>query len=462
MVRKQTLLVYMLMMVQLVVAQNSTLFMMSELPQCNFVNPAIQSNAEWVIGVPALASIHTHHTNTISTFNDAFYKKADGTSVFDYDRVISGMEGNEILVDEHNYTMFFAGLLRGDNFYTFAVNERALAVGTVPAELMQLLWEGNANYDEVSLKGLSIKADHMREYIFGWSRKMSSSLTLGGHAKVIFGKSNLCVSDVSGVFVTDPTDYSVNLNINAVVHSTLPIVVESDAQGILSDVTVQDDINWWDYAMENKNVGLGFDVGFIYKKDSKTTISGSLLNVGTIGWRSESNGISVDGEYQLSEIESASSFSEIADSIEANIPLKTNTDNYTSLLMPEIYLGVSRKLSPHLNAGLTVYNRIIFHKLYPSLTLSLNTYNYKRFTAALSYTLEEENYFNIGAGIGVKLGSFRLHAMSDNVRCLFSLADSRFINFRVGLSYVINERYFNNDCGCYERWQGRKKRKTKY
>ncbi len=467
--KKWSIVLFVLMSLGQVFAQNATFFLMPEIAQANLVNPAIQNDEKIIIGVPGLSSLHLHMSNTVCSFNDAFVKQADDSYEIDYDNVVPKMKGIEVFDNEINYTILFAGFKRGDDYFTFAVNERLLTFATLSSDFLHLIWEGNATYPDANLDETSIRSNHTREYILGWSRKVSRPLTLGVHAKLIFGKTNIYMPKMSGNLSTDMTDYSLNFNLDAKIHSTLPIEVISNADGTLYGINLQDDIDWLDYEMNNSNLGFGCDLGMVYESGNNV-FSASLLNLGMTHWKSQSNGIDVEGDYKLSEITPGTTLNEINDSIKENVALMTNTDDYSSFHIPEVYLGVSHTLSLHLKAGLVLHSRLVRQKLYPSATLSLNTYSYERFTVALSYTAAQENYANIGAGVGVKLGVFYLHAVSDNVLGLLSIKDTRYANFRVGLAFTIPEKNPHTsqketsssrtgNCNCHDRWEGRRQKK---
>jgi hypothetical protein len=83
-----------------------------------------------------------------------------------------------------------------------------------------------------------------------------------------------------------------------------------------------------------------------------------------------------------------------------------------------------------------VRSEIYHNRLHPSLTLSANTFNFKVFNASVSYTVQNGEFTNIGAGIGVKAGPVQLHLISDNIPGFFMLDNTRNVNIRFGLSFI--------------------------
>lgn len=444
-------------------AQNSTLFLMLELPQSNFVNPAVQSSSKWTVGVPGLSSLQANHHTTISTFNNAFERQNNGVSIFAYDKVINNLEGLELYIEEENYTPFFVGVQLDKGYLSFAVNERFTGIVTLPAVAAQLLWNGNSSRNQASFDEWSVRADHSREYIIGWSYSPSKPLTLGFHSKLLFGKANFYMPNVSASMTTNPSSFDISVDMDATVRSSFPIEIIEDESGYIKNIEYNKNFNRWDYALNRKNVGLAFDAGVIYKLNEKTTMIGSLLNIGAIRWRNQPEGISVNGQYSFSgySSETVGYFDSVVDSLENALNLVVDKSNYTSFLVPELHLGLTHKVTDDLKLGMAFFSRIMKYKWTPALTLSVNTYDYKNLTGAISYTLLEGSYFNIGAGLGYKWDVFHLHVISDNIIGLISLADSQFINLRFGLTIMLDKKNTPFDCECHERWQGRQKKSTK-
>jgi len=180
----------------------------------------------------------------------------------------------------------------------------------------------------------------------------------------------------------------------------------------------------------------------IYEYDERTTLSASILNLGFVGWKTDVNTFVSDGTFVFTGTDSSTDFynseyvQELRDSLQHQFLPVPESTSYTSRLVPEIYLGATRKLNNHLNAGAVVYNRVLRNKIQPALTLSANTYNYKMLNASVSYTAINGDYFNVGAGIGLKLGVVHLHAAADNLSGFMKMADQRNLNLRFGLSIV--------------------------
>lgn len=438
-------------------AQNSTLFLMSEVPQSNFVNPAVQPSWKWIVGVPGLSSLYSNYSNSAFTLNDSFAAHSSSTTISD---IVDDMQGVEVVLSEAQYTPIYGGFKYNKYFFNFSISERAASYTTVPADLAKVAWYGNADYlGKISLSGLGSKETHWREYSFGVSRRFSRRLTLGLHSKVLFGKGILEMPNTQGYIFTDENDYSLSLDLDAQVRSSLPVDVLYRNDGYVSRVSLKENMDWVSYGLNRKNRGVAFDFGFLYQLDARTTLSASMLNLGFIRWNYDVNTLSVNSSYTFAGFDATDGdyFDEITDSVTSQFEPKISTAPFWSTLTPELYLGLNHQLSSQLNGGVVLYGRLLRNKFHPALTISASTYGNQRLTSSISYTVLEGEYFNIGGGLGLQLGSIHLHAAADNILGFLKMADQGYLNLRFGISIVPNIRpRYNDFCKCFERWEGRK------
>lgn len=436
--------ILMLHTVMMMAQQDLTLFLMHDVPQANFVNPAVQAACPLVIGVPGLSSVHVNYSNTAFTAGQLLVSRNDSL-YFSPGEAVKEMNGIELISAEAHYTPIYLGLWIKQSYWTFAITEKVVSYNTINQNAAQLAWEGNYpafTGDEVSFKGTRVNASHYREYALGWAHRTGDRMQLGIRGKLLFGKGNIYMPRTKGGLYTSVRDFGLDLRLNTVINSSFPFEVTTDAEGYVSDVSVPDDTDWKAYMMNKSNIGLGFDFGFIYDYDERTTISGSLLDVGFINWKTDVYKFESEGTFQYSGSNSADGFDSpdylenIGDSLENIFTPKPSSKNYVSPLVPHLYLGATRIFTDHLNAGLVIRNEMYRNKFHPSLSLSANTYGYEVLNASLSYSAINGDYFNLGAGVGVKLGAFHIHAVTDNILAFFDLSNTRSTNLRFGLSIV--------------------------
>ena len=425
--------------------QDNTLFFMHELPQANFVNPAVPSTCKLFIGFPALSSIHANYSNTAFTFKDAFVNGANSDSLYlNFDKIVSQINGKELISSDVNLTLFTMGIHVNEYYLTFSINEKATTYNMISADMIKLGWNGNTRFlgDEASVTGTRVNGNNYHEFAFGASKHVGSKWRLGLRAKILFGLGNIYTPKTKGQLFTDKNTFVFNLFLNSKVNSSLPVDVAVDEDGKVEDVTFRDDVTVKDYFLNFNNLGVGVDFGFVYNRDDKTTFSGSLLDFGAIFWSKDvntflSNGaISYPGTTEGGDFDNSDYLNQLSDSLKQIFTPASNPTGFAGPLVPKVYMGVTRGLTTHVNVGVLVRSEFYRNRLHPSLTLSANTFSYKMLNASVSYTLQNGEYTNFGAGVGVKLGPVHLHVISDNIPGLFNLDNTRNANIRFGLSFV--------------------------
>jgi len=427
--------------------QDNTLFFMHELPQANFVNPAVPSTCKLFIGFPALSSVHANYSNTAFTFKDAFTKGSNGDSLyFNADKIVSQINGKELITSDVNLTLFTMGIHVNEYYLTFSVNEKASTYNMIASDVIKLGWNGNTRFlgNQASATGTRINGINYHEFAFGASKDLGLKWRVGVRAKVLFGLGNVYTPNTRGTLFTDKNTFVLNLLLNSKINSSLPVDVTVDEDGKLEDITIRDDVTAINYLLNFNNFGIGADFGFIYRKDEKTTISGSLLDFGAIFWSKDVNSFVSEGSITYSgttedgDFNDPDYFIQLTDSLKQMYTPVLSPGGFMNPLVPKIYLGATRNINKHINAGVLVRSEVYRNRLHPSLTLSANTFNYRMLNASVSYTLQNGEFTNIGAGIGVKLGAVHLHVISDNIPGFFSLDNTRNANIRFGLSFVPN------------------------
>src|SRR3989339_2047121 len=84
--------------------QNSTFFLMHRVPQSNLLNPAVQIDCKWYVGIPALASTQFNYSNTAFSFNDIL-----GGGNFDIDALNDNVHRTDLLASELHLDLIALG-----------------------------------------------------------------------------------------------------------------------------------------------------------------------------------------------------------------------------------------------------------------------------------------------------------------------------------------------------------------
>ncbi len=424
----------------MVAQQNNTLFLMHDLPQSNIVNPAVSIKNKYFIGCPIIGSTHLNLYSTGFKFNDMYYVE-NGFLHFRPEGGISNFSNLEIVEGEAQLALLSFGYRVHNTYYTFSINEKANTIQILSKNLFQFMFEGNSTFEgqRVSLSKSGINAIHYREYAIGIAKDINKKLSLGIRGKLLFGKGNIYTKSFNAYLITDENTFQSTLVSSADVYTSFPFYYNINNNGQVTHFETLNNENWLKYAMNNQNLGLGLDIGAIYKFENGLTISASILDIGFIHWKTNATLLHSEGTLELT----AESYANGLDHSEELIELFKNTyypyisyHEYTAQLFPATYLGCSKLINNQYTLGLTLHNEYYKHIIHNTLTLSANTNITENINTSISYSIQNKQATNIGLGIGVTLGKVQIHAISDNVPAFFSVRNTRNFNLRFGLSFL--------------------------
>ncbi len=415
---------------------------MHDLPQANIVNPAVPIDCDLFIGIPVIGSTHINAFSTGFALNDVLVSKATDSLRFELDGALSNFKSNELIVTETHLSLFSAGYRYRHYYFTFGINEKINTYSTLNKNALLLINGGNSQFEgeRVNMKGTRANAIHYREYALGLAKRMDEKLSVGFRLKLLFGKSNVYSEPIQLSLYTDPATFDTYVSGSVDIYSTLPINITKDSESKLVEAEFQENIRISNYLMNRSNKGFGFDFGFIYNLNESTTLSGSVLDIGYINWGVDSYHVHSSGSmYITGEAidEGLGNLGAITDSLESVFTPRVAEESYLSPLVPAMYLGVMHDVNSWFNVGAVFHTELFRSKLHPSLTFSGNAYLTKNIYGSASYTLQNGEFNNVGAGIGAKVGIFHLHAVSDNIPAFFDLLDAKNVNLRFGVSMLL-------------------------
>lgn len=423
-----------------------TFFFMHDVPQSNLVNPAIQSACRLFIGVPGLSSIHVNYNNTAFAYGDILNRISNTDSLqLNLDQWVKQLHRTDLIGFETVANVFSLGIRYRRYYFTFNLTEKAEASGFIPGELVELAWWGNSRFlgEKAKFNSLGVSANYYREYAIGISKIVDKTLSLGVRAKMLFGKANITTSRGKGSLFTNKQTFDLLLRSSFRLNSSFPLTTRVNEQGNLDQIDIEENIDWFGLLMNGQNKGLSFDGGFVYDYDEKIQLSGSILDLGLIRWKSDVSNFTQDGEISYtgtgddSDFNSAEYINNLIDTLENEFGVKVKNKPYISFLSPKIYVGGTYRLSPVFRFGVLNYSRIYRSKLYSSFSLSLNADLPRYFSGCISYSLMNNSFNNLGIGLGFGKRGFQMHLVSDNVLGFIKPANTRNLNVRLGMNLLL-------------------------
>jgi len=218
-------------------AQNKqVLYNFAGLPQSLLLNPAIETDYKFHIGVPFLSGIASQVGSTGFTASDLF---ANNTVSFNdkVDGVINQLTERDFLTINTQIEILNGGYRYNEKLYfSFGFYQELDAISYYPSDVVTFLKQGNAPFlnRNFSVSELRYKIDVLGVLHFGATKKINEKLTLGGRVKLYSSALNLESTNNTGTLTTTE-------GTNAIfTHTFSDVDIELRTSGIINEA----DLTW--------------------------------------------------------------------------------------------------------------------------------------------------------------------------------------------------------------------------
>ncbi len=355
-------------------------------------------------------------------------------------------------------SLLHVGIKIKNRYYiTFGIRERNDLNLFYTKNLFSLAYKGNTQYEGewVSLKGTGIQFNHFREYSIGISKIVDEYTTYGIRAKLLFGKLNLkSTRDNVRLFTEENTFYLLFQN-DFRLDASVPVSLDSTNGNLRTDSEYYS-TDPMTLIFNRQNMGFAVDAGFIYRYDERTTLQGSVLDLGFIPYRSNLTNYSLEGEFPyegpLGDTIITENYAwDLWDRVNDSMEVSLTRESYMYFLSPRLYLGVSYQLNRNVTANALLAMRISKQKIQSGLTVSGLWRPYNWFAASVSWSYLHRSINNVGAGLVLGRTPVQFYLVSDNIPGFIWPQSTKNLNLRFGLNMIFGcrERRRTDGCGCY-------------
>ena len=446
MIRKALLIISTILVLLLkdAASQNSQLLCFMNLPQNHLVNPALRPTSSLYIGLPGFSGASFNVDNNFVNLEDVLTSGESIDSIFTFlhpdfniDQFISKTNGKNTFEPQVTLPIFSIGLSVGEDSYIFFdINERIDANMIIPGDLLRIIFQDDGNFVNKSIDLSAMRADakYYREYGLGFSRNFTPKLRIGMKGKILTGISSLSIDNRSLVMTVND-DLTRTITSDLVVNASAPLIVGRDDENKIQRIGIDKDrfkttreiIN---YMVGFQNPGLSFDLGATYSITDKINLNAAVTDLGFIKWKRDvfnfkvassfkTSGLNIpvilDGKKTIDEV-----VSEMIDSLKNAISLSDSNNPYKTFLPFGVSVGGSYSLTKSISLGLLSYTRFMGNQVREALTISSNVNLKNIFSFSFGYTMANQRYDNIGAGISFRAGFFQIYCLTDNVPIAWS------------------------------------------
>ncbi len=417
----------------------NTLYHM-RLPQTNLMNPASQQYCNFYLNLPLAGATSVSVSSSSVSFSDlVFYGTGEYSDSlitilhpsYNIDDFLSKLQRKNYLAPSLATNILSFGFRSRNLYFHFGIMENASFYLGYPKDMMVLLFKGNVGFagKNADLTSMTMDATLYGSLGMGVSARVTDALSLGVRAKFLSGVVNGSLKNHGTYLTVDEDDYTHTLEADLSMNFSAPVEITTDSAGNVTDISLQDDFDTPEniiyYLLHPDNPGFAFDVGAEYRIGERWLVSASVLDLGMIRWRRDVSNLVSKGSFifrgidasPLFEADDTSSFEDLAEELLDSLadvfdPVVEHTA-YTTTLAPKLYVGGTFGLTPWMRLG--VLSRSEFQKknVIQSFTFSANASVKRWLNFTVSYTLANNAYDNLGAGLSLRAGPVQFYLMTD-------------------------------------------------
>jgi hypothetical protein len=291
-----------------------------------------------------------------------------------------------------------------------------------------------------------IHAMYYREYSLGYSKNlMDNRLTVGIRAKAYFGKFSL-ISVVQGKATIENGSYKFLTQNNLKLSFPGNLDIKDSILPPIGDFAIGD------FLFNSGNSGLGLDLGFNYKINSELEFSASLIDIGTINWRTNLNSMRYVGEYELERqyissesndqtLIRTSDFPADTENIPQLFKVESDSASYSTKMPMIFFAGLKYKVSEKLGIG--IVNRFISTKdlSYNSISANAEIKVKESLKLITGFSAQGNSFTNIPLAIVYNWSGGQYFAGTDNLLAYIFPSFSDFSGITFGASiYLFQNR----------------------
>ncbi|MFP4288378.1 MAG: DUF5723 family protein [Bacteroidales bacterium] len=408
--------------------QYYTLYWMQGIPQSMQSNPALQPNVNFYLGFPAASSVYAGAFHTGFALQDLI-KRNEMTETFyiNEQSMLAALKDRNFLTAEYSHEWLTFGFRSGKNYYSLNVSDHLSGRFAYPKDLMYLLLEGNYHFVQedrpANFGGLAMDMLHYRELGLSFSRHWSDNLSAGIRAKFLQGQANISFNDSKLDITTQPSFFELLLESDLGFNTNLPFAVAPlDSLGSSEFIDFNNDEEILSYLTNPLDQGFAVDLGVVYKPFDRFTIAASARDLGFINWKSNPENFRLSGEFEFEGLELNDFFEEgsefegesFTDSIVDLFSREETANEYTLMLPTKLFASVAFDLTDMHKLALLGGGQFYSGAFYPSFTASYNFQPINHFGTALSYSVVNGNFNNVGFGAHLDLAFLQLYLVFDN------------------------------------------------
>lgn len=296
-----------------------------------------------------------------------------------------------------------------------------------------------------------VHAMYYREYSFGYANELvKNKFTIGIRAKAYFGKFSL-ISDVQGkAYQDEANDYLFETSNQ--LKLSFPAKIVRSPEGYLASINASDDFSFSNFMLNSKNSGFGFDLGFCYKINPDFELSGGVIDIGRINWKSNLNSMDYVGKYPFpseyinfaesnaQRLVRAEDYLASTEGIPELFKVNINPSAFATTMPMTIYTGLKLKINSNLTFGVVDRYISLSNLSYNSFLFTGDFKLKKNLNLITGYGTRGNSYTNLPVAVVYSWSRGQYFIGTDNCLSYFIPKISDFYGVSFGMSIYISAK----------------------
>lgn len=417
---------------------------MNWVPQSLRSNPAQLPDYKFFIGLPAISSVYVGVDMGVS-FRDIVQELPNDTFLIDPGFILSNLENENLIGVTADLDLLSFGFRIKRAYLTMSLAERNRFRFAYPKSLLEFLWKGNGAFigEPVDLSALAVEASAYGEAAVGMSLPIGNHWIVAGRFKFLSGLGQAHIQPSAFELYTDPESYAIRIRSGLDLYTA----------GAEIDISKELDFNFEvdPELFMFRNPGFSFDAAATFMPTDRWRLSAGIFDMGSIRWEAEAKRHYVkEGEYTFSGLEIGDVFKadsvdftaqldKIVDTLKIIFDLQSEKASYSRALQPLIFASAEYQFTRNTRLGALMRGEYFADRFYPTFNFALHQRLGRVLSLSGSYTIRNRSYYDIGAGLTMKLGPMQLYILGDNILNVIWPEQMRSFSLHMGMNLVFGK-----------------------
>lgn len=440
-------------------AQEYGLYFMPDVYNATYLNPGLYPRQNVVVSLP---SIHTSFNaiglNKAKVFN---YNEAEDVYYLNYADLLDKLDRDVTMKSSTVLDAFAVGFKVKKLFFSIGTNVCVEGDFTAPQDFFRTIWEGTADYVGTPLNlGPSLNVMGFQKIGVGANYSVLPNFSVGMRVNRLIGLASFQTMKNDLTITQNEEYYQTNFKVDYMVNYYAAGALDPLDQEVQGISNFENEFGEFDFEgnsikdISNDNKGWSVDLGGEYFLNDKWSFAASVLNLGYINWKNQTQQLQLTEDYTYNglEVDLVNDREEIdidglTDTLEMLVDFTAvSNSSYRQGLSPRVYLSARYQPLSFVTFGGLFFNEFTaYGGTFTALSLSSRVSLGRVLSVGGLYTLQSGTHNNFGLNTALKLGPVQIYAIADNVAPLFNQERLDGTNFRVGLNLTFGRKKMDQE-----------------